>query len=469
MKEKRTTGYGLLLLAGLFLWNPIVGLTDILPDLIGYVLLLAGLSKIADLQEEIGEARERFRAVVWVALGETAAQFFIRFFLSATSPSGDIYGQNTPTWILLFSFVITVLECYFLIPAYRGLFHGLGRLAERKNAAHFSVKGNKSRYDRMAVFAVVFVIGKNLLSLLPECTALSIYAYYQAGTISADWYSYIRVIRLFALLPALILTGWWLARWIRLFAAARKDTPFQDSIREEYEQKILPNRGLLLGRRVRLSFLLARLGAAMLPTFLLLWEGVGDVRPHFGVELLPDFAAVIFLFASVYLLGAFERVRKSEIWIGAAALWAGIIEWILCALYYRQYSSLDALYHHATAGQSMRVLTVATIVSSALTATLFCLFLFRILRLIRTELGASERGIMKEYRVRFVFLFFLLAGITAGKIADRVLRPWTNWVWWIPILLTVAFVLVLSSVFADLSEGLAARYPSNSEKLTPAE
>ena len=72
-------------------------------------------------------------------------------------------------------------------------------------------------------------------------------------------------------------------------------------------------------------------------------------------------------------------------------------------------------------------------------------------------------GTVKEYRARMIWLFGLLAAITAGKIADRILRPWANWVWWIPMLLTVAFVLVLSSVFADLSDGLAARDPANRE------
>ncbi len=462
MKKRQGMGYLLMLLAGLFLWNPIVGMVDALPDLIGYILLFAGLSAVADLQEEIFEARERFRAVAWVALGEAAAQIFIRFFLSATSNSQDIYGQNSPTWILLFSFVITVLECYFLIPAYRELFRGLGRLAERKGAAHLTATPRAgARYDRMAVLSVVFVVGKNLLSLLPEFAALSAQSY-RAGNSAADWYVYINAIRALALLPALILTVWWLVRWIRLFAVAKKDAAFQTAIREEYEEKILPDRGLFLNRRVRLSFLFARLGAAMFPTFMLLWEGFGDMQSRFGTELLPDFAAAGFLTISICLLGVFERIRRSEIWVGAAAIFAGAVDWVLCTLYYQKYTSLDAR-NLPNAIQSMRILTVATILSSLLTATLFCLFLFRLLRLIRTECRSSS---VKDFQGRFVWLLVLLTGITAGKIADRILRPWTGWVWWIPLLLTVVFVLVLSSVFADLSSAIATRYPPNRETLT---
>ena len=465
MKKRQGMGYGLLILAGLFLWNPIVGMVDVLPDLIGYILLFAGLSMVADLQEEIFEARERFRAVAWVALGEAAAQLFIRFFLSVTTSSQDLYGQNTPTWILLFSFVITVLECYFLIPAYRSLFRGLGRLAEARNAAHLTATPRAgARYDRMAVFSIVFVIGKNLLSLLPEFAVLSAQGY-REGTSAADWYVYINAIRALAFLPALILTAVWLVAWIRLFTAAKKDVDFQSAIRKEYEEKILPDHGLLISRRARLSFLLARLAAAMLPTFMLLWEGVGEAQSRFGTELLPDFAAALFLTVSIYLLGIFDRIRKSEIWIGALAICAGAVDWVLCTVYYQQYTSLDGRYL-SNAVLSYRILTVTTIISSLLAAALFALFLFRVLRLIQTECSGTS---VKDFTGRLVWLFVLLTGITAGKIADRILRPWTGWVWWIPLLLTVVFVLILSSVFADLSSVIATRYPSQKEEQASAE
>lgn len=456
MRKKQGMGYGLMLVAGLFLWNPVVGMVDVLPDLIGYLLLVAGLSMVADLQDDICEARERFCTVAWVALGEIVAQLFIRFFLSVTTVSEDIYGQNTPTWILLFSFVVTVLECYFLIPAYRELFRGLGRLAERKEAAHLTGSARaKRRYDRMAVFCIIFVIGKNLLSLLPELSVLSSAAY-AAGTAPTDWHTYIRVLRLLLFLPALILTAWWLIRWIRLFAVAKKDTAFQMSIREEYEAKILPDSKLLLNRRVGRSFLFVRLGAALLPTFVLLWEGSEQTQWRFGAELLPDFAAVAFLMTSIFLLGVFERVRRSELWVGAAAFFAGVVDWVLCTLYFQKYTLLDAR-NLPDALRSMRILTIATAVSSILTAALFCLLLFRLLRLIRTECRGTS---VKDFRGRLIWLFVLLAGITAGKIADRILRPWGGWIWWIPLLLTVGLVLVLSSVLSDLSDALAERDPA---------
>ncbi len=466
MKKRQGMGYGLMILAGLFLWNPIVGMVDVLPDLIGYLLLLVGLSAVADLHERVREARERFRTIAWIALGEIAAQLFIRFFLSATTSSEDIYQQNTPIWILLFSFVITVLECYFLIPAYRDLFRSLGRLAEQKEAAHLRQNARSGmRYDRMATFSIVFIIGKNLLSLLPELAALSTYAYYQAGTATNDWYFYIRAIRLFAFLPALVLTAWWLTAWIRLFASANKDGAFQSALRRDYEARILPNQGLLLGRKLRLSFLFARLGVAMLPTFMLSWEGFGERQLYFGVELLPDFAATAFLFASIYLLGKFDCVRKIELWFAGGAFSVGLIKWIVCISYYQTFTAVQARYL-TNAYRLMTTLTILTIASSLMTAALFLLYFLRILRLINIERSLVSQ---KEYRGRMVWLFVLLSGITAGNIVDQILRPWVGWIWWIPLLLTVAMILVLSSVFSDLSSDLAVRYPTENTYPVSAE
>ena len=42
----------------LFLFNPTVNLIDVLPDVIGYLLILKGLYKLADLNGKIKAARQ---------------------------------------------------------------------------------------------------------------------------------------------------------------------------------------------------------------------------------------------------------------------------------------------------------------------------------------------------------------------------------------------------------------------------
>lgn len=472
-KRKDGMGYGLMLIAGVFLWNPVVGMIDILPDFIGYLFLLAGLSRIADLGDRLGEARERFRVVFRISLGELVAQFLVNVFIRNAPVIDDPHGQNLPAWTLLFSFIVFAAECYFLIPAYRELFRGLGALAERKDAAHLkNDRRDRSQYDRMGTFAVIFVAGKNLLSLLPEFSSVSTYEYESGSTFFRfDWYEYIDLLRLILLVPALILTVVWLVRWIALFSGAKRDAAFQSAIRADYETQVLPDYGLLLGRRVGLSFLLFRFGTAFSATFLLLQDRDALASSVWQVvELLPDWAMVCFFAVGVWLIRDLDAVRRYEIGFGAAAFVAGMADWLYRMTYYREYTVVDSRYVPA-AYDRMMFLRAIGIVSAALACVCLCLLMMRVRRMIdvhlRVEYDSDEvRGMAATermragYRSRIVGAYLLIFLGTAGKIADLFLRPWFAWSWWIPMIFTIVLILVLSSLFTDLAEGLAIRYPS---------
>lgn len=475
-KRKNRVGYGCLLAAGVFLWNPVVNMTDVLPDLIGYLFLLIGLSRVADLSDRLGEARERFRSVMWIALGELAMQLLVNVFLRKVSAIDDPYGQNLPAWTLLFSFIIFAAECYFLIPAYRDLFRGLGDLAERKNAAHLkNDRRDRSQYDRMATFAVVFVVGKNLLSLLPELTSVSTYEYQLENPIFRfDWYEYVDVMRLMLLVPALILTGIWLARWILLFSGICRDEDFLTVLKTDYEERIVPDRGLLLGRRVRTAFLLFRIGTAFLATFLLLHDKKALIPSAWqGVELLPDWALPVFLAVGVWMIRDLVAVRRYEIGIGIAAAVAGMAEWIFCMIYYQNHTAMDSRYY-TEAYDLMMALRAVGILSAVLSGVCLCLVVLRARRIVQAHLlvsyGSDEAlsasataRLQATYRSRMITAYSLIGFGTAGRIADWILRPWFAWFWWIPMIFTVILILVFSSLFSDLAEALAFRYPSGQE------
>lgn len=478
MEKRRTSGmgYGLMLVAGLFLWNPVVGMTDVLPDIIGYLFLLAGLSRIADLGDRLDGARERFRNVVWIALGELVAQMLVNIFIRNAPVVDDPHGQNLPAWTLLFSFVVFAVECYFLIPAYRELFRGLGDLAERKSAVHLkNDRRDRTQYDRMATFAVLFVAGKNLLSLLPELSSVSSYEYELGNPLFRfDWYEYVDLMRLILLIPALVLTAFWLVRWICLFSSAQKDLNFQSAIRNDYETNVASDYGLLLGRRVRLSFLLFRFGAAFLASFILLHDREALIPSVWqGIELLPDWAMICFFAVGVWFIRDLDPVRRYEVGFGTAAFVAGVVGWVFCTIYYKNHTAADARYF-AEAYDRMMVLRVTGIVSSLFAGVCLCLIVARASRLIRAHLrveydndpARSEVATLRvraEYHARMIGAYLLIAFGTAGRIADLILRPWFAWVWWFSVLFTIALVLVLTSLFTDLAEGLAVRYPARQE------
>lgn len=475
-KRKDRVGYGWLLAAGLFLWNPVVNMTDVLPDLIGYLFLLIGLSRVADLTDRLDEARDRFRTAMWIALGEFAAQILVNVFLRNVSVIDDLHGQNLPAWTLLFSFAVFAIECYFLIPAYRDLFRGLGDLAERKNAAHLkNDRHDRSQYDRMATLSVVFVVGKNLLSLLPELTSVSTYEHeLENPMFRFDWYEYADVLRLMLLIPALILTGIWLVRWILLFSGARRDEIFLSAVKTDYEERVAPDYGLLLGRRMRTAFLLFRIGTAFLATFLLFHDKEALVPSAWqGVELLPDWALPVFLAVGVWMIRDLVTVRRYEIGIGIAAFVAGVAEWVFCMVYYQNHTAMDSRYF-TKAYDLMMALHAVGILSAVLAGICLCLLVARTQWMVNKHLRVSYGNdkdlsttstarLQSSYRSRMIGAYCLIGIATAGRIVDWILRPWFAWLWWIPMIFTVALILLFSSLFLDIAEAFSFRYPAKRE------
>ena len=87
MDRQRKQGWGLLFAACCFLWNPVIGVTDILPDAVGYLLLMLGLSALADLDrsEQLLDAQKAFRAMLWVSLGQIAAELLVHVVIPRSS------------------------------------------------------------------------------------------------------------------------------------------------------------------------------------------------------------------------------------------------------------------------------------------------------------------------------------------------------------------------------------------------
>ncbi len=472
-------GYGLLLLAGLFLWNPVIEMLDPLPDLAGYLLLLFGLARLTDLSDRMDEAREKFHAAIWISVFELLSEFLINVFLRNVSVVDDVHGQNLPMWILLFSFVAMVMECWFLIPAFRTLFSGLEELAVGYGASHIrNDRHERSQYARMATLSTALIICKNLFSVLPEVTTLTTYeAGHESTIFTFDWYSYSDVFRLILLVPSLIVGVLWLVCWIRTFSSAGHDGDYLQKLREKYDEKILSRPTLLRNRRLSFSFVFFRFGIAFSAVLLLLQDKDALTKSAIrGVELLPDWCAVIFLAAGVILTKDLVPVRKSEWAVGIPAFFTSLAQWLLCLFYFREYGAMDARFIPA-AYERMIPLQIVGTVSAVLLGLCLLLTFRRVWDLLHLCLQvnyegeellslAATRRLWDSFRPRFVWALVMVCVSTAGKIANLFLRPYFGWVWWIPMLATVILALILTSISSEFLGEIAVhdyRKPGDSD------
>ena len=294
---------GYLIAGCVFLFNPTVNLIDVLPDVAGYLLILKGLYRLSDLNGKIKTARQKFKAAVWISLGELLAMLMI--------PILDV------TWYLILSFVFGVLKLIYLIPAFVNLFEGISylelrythhkarresaakprfggvfdktefesgtayfELYEKKNApnsapffergisfsggderlciadAGFSSRNrDKTVYlyesDEARIMSVVFVIVHVVCACLPEFTAI---AGTGGGYVTADPTDFTglrTVLALFLAGISAVIGILWLVRMLRYFNGFRRDRRFVSVLEEKYTAEIVPDGLLWTGRKTR--------------------------------------------------------------------------------------------------------------------------------------------------------------------------------------------------------------------------
>ncbi len=287
-------GLGFVLASTVFYFLPDFIMIDVLPDVIGYVLAAYGLTMLGDICEDLNDARRRFMKMILIG----AARIFGLF------ASFAMFGANErPTAILTVTFVLGVAECLFLIPAVKSLFEGLVYLGTRHNGTAVFKRppkknGKKTRADKNSYSdtvmrqAILFVLLKNIFSILPEMLALSAddaSQYYNYNRY--DQINYFRVLSMIVIIIAGIV---WLRRVRRYFRALINDQPFMDSLAEKYRTDVLPNESIFLRRRASLAFLVMSIGGFAAIDFY--FDG------NDGINIIPDAICAICILVGILII-----------------------------------------------------------------------------------------------------------------------------------------------------------------------
>ncbi len=245
MTRKLNIKLGLLLIpfAFIFLFEPLYKLSDPLPDIIGYLLLYFGLICLADLNHRIADALKGFKAAIGVCVLRFAALILLEELFDDSEAS---------IGLLLFTFVLSLLELLVLIPAYKNLFEGLLSLGlmhdgsfvySKKRKSKLKIdknRGEKTLYVRESsknateitlIITVAFCVIKCLAATLPEMTSLA----------TNQDYEFIRILRVITFLAVIPLGIFWLIRMIMYFVSLKKDKPFIDNLTALHAQVMSEN------------------------------------------------------------------------------------------------------------------------------------------------------------------------------------------------------------------------------------
>lgn len=288
-------GFGAAVASAAFLFNPDIALIDILPDFIGYLLLTLSLRFMRDLSPHFENAWRRFRLLTVV----TVAKFISLFWVMGVLTN----ALEKPTMLLLLSFVFSILELIWGIPAWFSFTEGLIIHAQTTGGEYpLLEKGAKSYRPGKNVSVsfrnttVFFMIAKAFFANISEFSALSEHSYDDKAF---NWYRFVGLYRVFAVAIGAVIGVIWLVCALRFLIGVMKDEKLIESAKSKYETTVLPNSGLFIRRDI--SFLLTLVCAATLLS--------ADFYID-KVNFLPDtLSALLFVFIFVKMKPYYEKYK----------------------------------------------------------------------------------------------------------------------------------------------------------------
>lgn len=323
-KAKKYLGLSYLPLAFVFLFNPDIAVIDMLPDLIGYLIMCSALINLSDMNYYIEDACRLFKKAALLSLFRIVSIFVI---------FGLFGAQEHYTSLLLFSFVFGVLDLVVLIPAYKKLFEGLlyaGNMCDGEAVFKYRLGGEKVKKEKKSkekrgrrnitakasALCVAFVVVKVLCSTLPEFSTLA----------DNQAYEFLSLLRSVGFAIALYVGVAWMIYMIRYISAIRRDKAFVEKLTAKYNEEILPKVGMFTSRRLCRALTVA--SAAILLTIDLYSD---------NLNILPDLlcpAALIVFFA---MLRPYYKKYKMGIALSAITLAVAVAEWVQSILFYTEF------------------------------------------------------------------------------------------------------------------------------------
>jgi hypothetical protein len=411
------------------------------------------LFRLADLNESIADALKRFRTLIWISMGGFLAQYYI-YNVLAKEPG--LNPQEIPTMVLLCSFVIAVPQIYFAVPAWRDLFRGFWQIAERHGGqAVFQYgKRNSNLCERMQRASGVFVILSAILSVLPEMSVLTTFEY-EVEKLPFDWYQFVWLFRVSAMMILTALFLVWIIRFIRFILLFTRDRAMMESIEARYERDILPQSDMLSMRRLRFGIVFLTIGAA-LTVNVCIEEKI----------LVPNLLCAIFACIGVLIFG--EDLKRPKIfYITAGALGATSIgELWLNSYYTKQYSYVESGWD-PDAYSLFLGLRVMQVAGAFLAAGLFWVLLNLLSNFVKERIYESYEGpnteeisaratarLHKSFGRRILaceILFFAAATSLAFESIFQLDYPW---LWWISVPMVVASTITFASLLYALLDRL---------------
>ena len=473
--------FGLLIASLVFFCNPTVQLVDILPDLFGYILLVAGLYYLADLNEAIWEARERFKKMFYV--GAAKLVVFLMVF------GGVVSLQEQSTFILLATLSFCVIELLILIPATRSLFVGMMQLATKfgseaifaarvkklpqepkrgfrndaqrkafeQRVARIGYQNSRRRcaLEKLQTLTLAFVFVKPIVALLPEFSALSS-TEYNEGLI--DFYDFITLFRGFGFVLLLPFSICWLCRTVKFLRALRRDTAFCSACLAHYRSEILPKTDLFTQRAVKGALGVIALGMLFSLDFYIEYYNI-----------IPDTICAILVIAGIWMLRKYITNALPVILTASAYGVMTLVSSALTVWFNTQYY-FNAIYKDAAAEAVFVGAGAATVLENVLFLIMLALLAKSMWQMIvrysgfsitqNGQNGISERVSRVHTELKKTLHVFLIGGaaVAVTGVMYEFFKPTVPYIWMIDFAVTVVYIYLFYRSTWEIKEQVEYKY-----------
>ena len=437
--------------ACVFLFNANINIIDLVPDIIGYLIICVALLKLSNLNEDVAQAAKFFRYVIISELAKLVCLVWV-FGLASNDE------RNTGTLLLAFAFA--VIDTIILVNAFNKLFGGLISLGyAHKNTSILGSKrvGGRSYTEKIRSSTVFFVVFKACMATLPEFSNLVAHDYDESSGL-VELYEYIGVMRVLSFIIVTVAGIVWIVKIFRYFARVNKDVAFRESLADSYEKNILPKRGLFVKRDMGIAFFI--LSAASV--FML------DFRLEY-LDMIPDFlGAVLFL---VGMLICARQLRVKKMWLitaGLVYLLSSIASYVVEIGFFNKYY-YGAVYRDTGAYNYYVTMCAASVIEMlgfcAIVAALIYCFRGVITEhtgfVLGTDIsgdGARIETYQRESKRRLIFLAVGGLFAVATDVFYTFFAIKTGYAGAISVLGTLVFIISVIKTTQDIAEEINIKY-----------
>ncbi len=259
-----------LIFAGLvFFSNPCFNLFDFLPDFIGCMLIMSGLSKLRLFDGNFSEARRNAKFLLWISV--------LKLLLCMWTHNGH------SDYVMPFTFIFGVLEIIFMLGLFRNLY-----LACEYTFMRSGYEGKFKVLNEAFTMSFVFTIVIKAMDFIPHITDIlaqdAELDLSHGASFKMPMYTYKIYLTFFCLVCGLILGAVYLYYTARAWIKLARSNEYNSFLREKFTDYTITERDKYIGGKIEKIYFLLTFGCVFIIDFCI--DSVNILPTAIGIILV---------------------------------------------------------------------------------------------------------------------------------------------------------------------------------------